>query len=224
VQVHPSLAYARAHPGAHIKTECWYILDAAPGSLIYKGVKAGVTRELFEERLRRGDGASILDCLGAVPAVPGDMHNLPSGTVHALGAGVLVAEVQTPSDTTFRIYDWGRTGREMHVQEALECIQFAPARDAVRLAPDARSGRLVSTGFYTVDERRIGPSDRETPGDGARCIVCIVIEGSCRIEPTANEFDPVNAALGATVLIPAACAARASISGAGAKILRIELM
>jgi len=153
------------------------------------------------------------------------MHNLPSGTVHALGAGVLVAEVQTPSDTTFRVYDWGRTGRELHVEEALECIQFGPARDAVRLAPGARSGQLVSTGFFTVDEMHVGPADRATLGDGKRCIVCIVIDGVCRIASSGDGLEPVSAAAGATVLIPAACAGRTSITAdAPARILRIELM
>jgi len=102
VQVHPSPGYAAAHPGANLKTECWYILEAAPGAVIYKGVKAGTTRELFAAHIRDG---TVVGDLVSVPAVVGECHTLPSGTVHALGAGVLVAEVQTPSDTTFRIYD-----------------------------------------------------------------------------------------------------------------------
>ncbi len=107
VQVHPSPEYARAHPDAHLKTECWYVMEAVPGSVIYKGVKPGVTRERFEAALRAGRGEGVVELLDAVPAIVGECHNLPSGTVHALGAGVLVAEVQTPSDTTFRVYYWG---------------------------------------------------------------------------------------------------------------------
>ena len=132
VQVHPSPEYARHHPGAHLKTECWYILHAEPGARIYKGVRPGVTRAAFESALRSGNGRGVVELLESVPAVAGECHNLPSGTVHALGAGVLVAEVQTPSDTTFRVYDWGRTGRELHIEQAMACIDFHPAPAATR--------------------------------------------------------------------------------------------
>lgn len=225
VQVHPSPAYARAHPEAHLKTECWYILDAAPDSMIYKGVKPRVTRESFEEHLRQGDAAAVLDDLGAFPAVPGEMHNLPSGTVHALGAGVLVAEVQTPSDTTFRVYDWGRTGRELHIDEALECIHFGPARDASSLAAGARSGRLVSTGFFTVDEVRPERGEPLAPGESGRCEAWIMIEGECRIGSTVDSFGPLPASKGATVLVPGACLAQMTIESSGtARALRVEVM
>ena len=101
VQVHPSPAFAQAHPEAHLKTECWFIMDHEPGAVIYKGFRPGVTPEDFR-RAMANDPASTVKMLEAVPAVVGECHNLPSGTLHALGAGVLVAEVQTPSDTTFR--------------------------------------------------------------------------------------------------------------------------
>lgn len=225
VQVHPSIAYARAHPGAHIKTECWYILDAAPGAVIYKGVKPGVTRASFEKHLRTGDGAGVLNDLEAVPARVGDMHNLPSGTVHALGAGVVVAEVQTPSDTTFRVYDWGRVGRELHVEQALECITFAPARDATRRPDAASHARLVTTGFFTVDELRVGahPSEllgAETP---ARPVVLLSLHGSSRIEHTAGAYPPLDVPAGTTVLIPASLAHSSRVSG-NATALRVEVL
>jgi mannose-6-phosphate isomerase len=152
VQVHPSRAYAASHAGANLKTECWYVLDAARGSKIYKGVKPGVTRASFEAHIREG---SLVDDLVAVPAVAGDCHTLPSGTVHALGAGVQVAEVQTPSDTTFRVYDWGRAGRELHVKESLECIDFGPAPRPTRLLDADRWTTLVENEFFRIDEVRL---------------------------------------------------------------------
>lgn len=161
VQVHPSPSYAAAHPDASLKTECWYILDALPDAKIYKGVAMGVTRERFERALRSGDGRGVVELLEAVPAIPGECHNLPSGTVHALGAGVLVAEVQTPSDTTFRVYDWGRTGRELHIDQALACIAWEPAPKATRAAPHGRT-RLVTTEFFTLDAWRLAPAERAT--------------------------------------------------------------
>lgn len=151
VQVHPSPAYAQAHPSAHLKTECWYILDAEPGSVIYKGIKPGVTPDAFARHI--ADGSVVAD-LVAVPAIPGEMHNLPSGTCHALGAGVLVAEIQTPSDTTFRVFDWGRAGRELHIPQALACIDFHEAPPATQLPPGQLRSRLVTTPFFTVDEAR----------------------------------------------------------------------
>ena len=181
VQVHPSPEYARAHPDAHLKTECWYVVDAEPGSVIYKGVKPGVTRADFERALRTGQGEGVVELLDAVPAVVGACHNLPSGTVHALGAGVLVAEVQTPSDTTFRVYDWaaeyGRAGRELHVEQALACIDFSPASAGVR-GSAAGSETLVTTPFYTV--RRV--CGGLWAGDGA-CSVVMALEGETAVGP-----------------------------------------
>ena len=123
VQVHPSEQYAAAHPEAHLKSEAWYIVDAEPGAVIYKGVKEGVTPEQFRAAL---ENDALEPLLIETPVKPGECHYLPSGTCHALGAGVVVAEAQTPSDTTFRVYDWGRTGRTLHVEEAMQCIHFGP--------------------------------------------------------------------------------------------------
>ena len=200
VQVHPSPEYAAAHPDAHLKTECWYVLEAEPGGVIYKGVKPGVTRERFEAALREGAGEGVVPLLDSVPAVPGEMHNLPSGTVHALGAGVLVAEVQTPSDTTFRVYDWaaeyGRAGRELHVEQALACIDFGAAPPATSLG-DAQSARLVTTEFFTVDVVRLGNGQWAMGNGEEGPVVVMVLEGEAAVgELTLGR--------GATALVPAA--------------------
>jgi mannose-6-phosphate isomerase len=203
VQVHPSPAYAAAHAGAHLKTECWYVLDAEPESVIFKGVRPGVGREEFERALRAGDGQGVVELLASVPAVVGDCHNLPSGTVHALGAGVLVAEVQTPSDTTFRVYDWareyGRAGREVHIEEALECIDFRPAEAATRGSNGRTLIRLVTSEAYTVDELAPGSGHPCTPG---ACTVVVCVRGGAAIE--AHGQEPVRLGTGETALIPAA--------------------
>lgn len=247
VQVHPSIAYAKAHPGANIKTECWYILDAEPGSVIYKGLRDGVTRESFERKVRSGDGSGVVDDLAAVPAVVGEMHNLPSGTIHALGAGVVVAEVQTPSDTTFRVYDWGRTGRELHIDAAIECIMWGPAREAARGVAAPSSGvaetRLVSTGFYVVDELR-SPVIADVGGGrgglvgGFRCrltqdadateraCVLMCVAGRCDVMGDASgDADTVELGLGQTMVVPAACACGAVLRmDPGAVVLRAVVM
>jgi mannose-6-phosphate isomerase len=220
VQVHPNPAYAAAHADANLKTECWYILDAAPESVIYKGVKPGVTRESFAHHIKDG---SVVNDMVAVPAVVGECHNLPSGTCHALGAGVLVAEVQTPSDTTFRVFDWGRKGRELHIEEALECIDFGPAPAAAKLPKGKISAQLVGTDFFRVDEAYL-PAGGVVPlaesVDGPR--VLIVLSGSVTIRN--GREDPVTAGTGTTALIPANLVASGqALAKAGTRVLVVSL-
>ncbi|MBC7772906.1 MAG: class I mannose-6-phosphate isomerase [Pyrinomonadaceae bacterium] len=243
VQVHPSIAYAKAHPAASIKTECWYILDAEPGSVIYKGLRPGVLRKHFEKHLHGKNGEGVVADLEAVPAIPGHMHNLPSGTVHALGAGVLVAEVQTPSDTTFRVYDWGRSGRELHVAQALDCITYGPARDATFLPPEASIGRLVSTGFFIVDELHLasdappgstlvdtmrlatsaGPEALALSND--RAVVLMIVDGDCELRWSEHSHDAIDLTRGNTVVVPAALVDTCIMTTADtAKMLRVTTL
>jgi mannose-6-phosphate isomerase len=220
VQVHPSAAYAAAHPGAHLKTECWMILDAEPGSVIFKGVKPGVTREIFERALRQGDGAGVVELMQAIPAVIEECHTLPSGTVHALGAGVVVAEVQTPSDTTFRVYDWGRTGRELHIAQSMECIEFAAAEGA-RVLPRRGVGVLSETEFFRLEGERI-------EAGGAWSGVCE--EGLPRVVMAVGtgvelvwDGGVVGVVRGATAVIPAALVATTKvIAKAGGMVLSTQ--
>jgi mannose-6-phosphate isomerase class I len=120
VQVHPSPAYAATHPEAKLKAESWYVLDAEPGAELFLGLTPGTTAADAVALAREG---RIADVLRRVPAIMGDCHTLPSGLVHALGAGVVVAEVQTASDTTYRLYDWtteyARAPRTLHLSESL---------------------------------------------------------------------------------------------------------
>ncbi|MEL6795806.1 MAG: type I phosphomannose isomerase catalytic subunit [Planctomycetota bacterium] len=203
VQVHPSRGYAASHPEAHLKTECWYVLDAEQGSLIYKGVKPGVCAAEFREAIENG---TVADVLESVPAIVGEMHELPSGTVHALGAGVLVAEVQTPSDTTFRVFDWGRTERELHIEQALACIDFGPA-PAARTAAD---GLLCANEFFKLTE------SRAATGSSRRCFeraaVVMAIAGTeIAVSSKSGRFDTLRLMTGSTAVIPATCAADADL-------------
>jgi mannose-6-phosphate isomerase len=128
VQVHPSPEYARSHPDAHLKTEAWVVLAAAPGAVIYRGIRPEVTPEEFFSDL---SGRTLVPRMVSVPARPGDCFYLPSGIGHALGAGLLVAEVQTPSDTTYRVFDWDRgdPARPLQVDEARGCLRFGAAQE-----------------------------------------------------------------------------------------------
>ncbi|MFO0784114.1 MAG: type I phosphomannose isomerase catalytic subunit [Phycisphaerales bacterium] len=123
VQVHPTPAYVRAHRDTHVKNEAWVVLDAAPGACVYRGVQEGVGAAEFRRAVAAGIVTSVLIRL---PVRTGDCVPLRSGVCHALGAGVTAAEVQSPGDTTFRIFDWNRNDpeRPLHIEEAMECILF----------------------------------------------------------------------------------------------------
>ena len=126
VQVHPDDEKGRRLAGDNGKTETWVILAAEPGSLIYAGLKSGVGPEDLDAAIRSGDVEPLLH---RFEARPGDSILIEAGTVHAIGAGVLLAEIQQMSDATFRVYDWNRVGpdgkpRQLHIREAMESIDF----------------------------------------------------------------------------------------------------
>jgi mannose-6-phosphate isomerase len=203
VQVHPSQQFALENTDAYLKSEAWYIVDAEPGAVIYKGVKAGTTAEQFRAAIENN---TVEDLIIPVPVKPGDVHYLPSGTCHALGKGVLVAEVQTPSDTTFRVYDWGRTGRELHVDQALECIEYAPA-DTSKYEPHTVNEReqtrveaLVRCEHFHIDriEMAAGYAQELTDIDP---VVWMVLEGKGEIACGAEASTTF--AKGQTLLLPA---------------------
>ena len=125
VQVHPPADKAVAM-GGEPKTEVWYFLESLPEALVYAGLKKGVTQAEFEQRLATG---GVEDTLHAIPVHTGESIFIPSGRLHAIGGGNLIVEIQQNSDTTYRVYDWGRLGldgapRTVHVRESMESIDF----------------------------------------------------------------------------------------------------
>lgn len=202
VQVHPDEHYAAAHPEAHLKSEAWIVVNALPGAVIYKDLKTHVKKDEFVEHVRCG---KVIDDLVAVPAQIGDCHYLPSGTCHALGAGVMVAEIQTPSDTTFRVFDWGRTGRELHVEQAMQCIHFGANPPAAKPAEPIEVGGLRTTSLCGTDHFCIERLDAIAPV-AFRIVtsglpeVWMLIAGSGSIH---GDHSPVQLAPGTTTLIPA---------------------
>ncbi len=127
IQVHPDPDTARRFGGSvRVKHESWHIIDAADNAVIYRGLRPGATVEALAAAMKR-DPAAIVDFLHRIPVKPGRTYYLPSGTLHALGAGVVVAEIQTPSDITYRLYDWGRIRPDsdagLDVEQGLACIR-----------------------------------------------------------------------------------------------------
>lgn len=224
VQTHPSPEYAAAHPEAHLKTESWYVVEAEPGSLIYKGVREGVTRESFEAHIKDG---SVPEDLVAFPARAGDFHHLPSGVVHALGAGVLVAEMQTPSDTTFRVFDWGRSNRALHVSEALQCIDFKSPSPAPRNFAGEASASLITTPHYSLIERNwLSSSVHEIENLPAPPIggpmLWMVIRGEGEIRSASGDFRDFSWRRGDTILFPAAMSASTCFAFRDATVLEVR--
>ena len=169
----------------------------------------GVTRESFASAVEAGTCAELLH---RVPVKPGDCHYLPSGTVHALGAGVLVAEIQTPSDVTYRVFDWNRvdsaTGqpRELHIAEALECIHFGPADESAMKRSHVASHwttvtRLVTCASFIIEKVRMAVGVEQRIAY-AEPVVWIVLTGRGKVvygrSNTELTFKP-----GDTVLLPA---------------------
>jgi mannose-6-phosphate isomerase len=155
IQVHPDDAYAQSTGLPNGKTEAWHILDAAPEAKVGLGLK----RRVSPEQLRHAiDDGSISDLLVWNTAHPGDTISVPAGTIHAIGAGLVVAEIQQRSDTTFRLFDHGR-GRELHIEGALAVADAGPADFLVtptRLT-DART-LLVSNSYFTFERIDLTPN------------------------------------------------------------------
>ena len=204
IQVHPDREYAAANPGAHLKSEAWYVLQSDPGSRVLNGLLPGTTRQAFEAALSRGDVERLIQ---SAPAKPGDCFYLPSGTVHALGAGILVAEVQTPSDTTFRVFDFNRidpsTGkpRPLQVEQALACIDFSPIAEA-EFVPRQADSPLVASPYFQLHRLHLSAGETQRIATAGPTVL-IVVEGAahlrCRDLPSA-----VPLARGEVVLLPAA--------------------
>jgi mannose-6-phosphate isomerase len=206
LQVHPDdERAARLDPPDLGKTEAWVILAAEPGSVIYAGLKRGTDRQLLEREVARGTCELLLHRFE--PHV-GDCVFLPAGVPHAIGAGLVVAEIQQSSDTTWRLFDWNRVGpdgkpRTLHVEQALEAIDYARGPVGPRMPPATdrpHLERLVECDKFVLDRWRL---DRPGPiGGDERCHFLAVVAGSMEV-----EADPAEGPLatGGTVLVPAAC-------------------
>lgn len=207
VQVHPNdEEAARLWPGEGGKTEVWFILAAEPNSRIYAGLLPGVDEKGLRNALRNG---TVGDCLHSFAPRPGDCLFLPAGTVHAVGGGVLMAEVQQTSDATFRLYDWDRRDangkmRQLHVEEALACIKWnsgpvSPVRAANYPDGASRPSKqlLTKCSYFTLEYLH---SREPFTCNGGVMQVLLVLHGRGRL---GNSPDAWELAPGDTLLLPA---------------------
>ncbi|MGQ0637091.1 MAG: type I phosphomannose isomerase catalytic subunit [Planctomycetaceae bacterium] len=216
VQVHPNDQQAPKYdPRERGKTEAWVVLDATPAACVFAGLRQGIDRQELSRALHEG---SVGDCLHRVDVAPGDCLFIPAGTVHAIGEGVLLAEVQQASDLTFRLFDWNRTDalgrpRGLHVTQALECTDFGAGpvnpvvAQVVEKTGDRQIEQLVRCPYFTIRRHAAAQPLVAAPAD--HCRLLMLIAGGLRLDcPAEGEpAGPENLTTGQTVLIPAACPA-----------------
>lgn len=148
IQVHPDNRYALKNEGQYGKTEMWYVIDAAEGAYLYFGFKKEISKEEFAKRI---EDDTLLEVLNAVPVHKGDTFFIESGTMHAIGKNILIAEIQQNSNVTYRVYDYGRVGkdgkkRELHVDKALDVTKRKPS------VPKSSYPHLADCDYFTVDK------------------------------------------------------------------------
>jgi len=212
VQVHPD-DEAASELGGEAKTEAWYIIDAVPGARIYKGLREGVG---VTELLRAVDAGTVEELLHTITPRAGDLIYLPAGTVHAIGAGVLLFEIQQNSDTTYRLFDWNRPGldgklRDLHVKEAIRSTDFSgPGNDRVepRLILDdgryRRTCRVECPAFVVEEQEILGLVTFETERRGRdRWHAVFVLDGEGTMRAFRRGGDEVFFAPGDSLLLPA---------------------
>lgn len=209
VQVHPGDSYARVHEnGEYGKNEMWYIMSAAPGSKLIYDVIPGVTKEVFARAVKEN---KIESCLKAIEVFPGDVINIPAGLVHAIGKGILLAEIQQNSNTTYRVYDFDRTDkngnkRPLHIEKALDVIDFNSGGRAekykgleIKLNSTSKKRFIVANTYFSVELYDVNGEVGEN-ADGSRFFIYTVLTGEGRIN---YESGSTSIRMGESVLIPA---------------------
>jgi mannose-6-phosphate isomerase len=206
LQVHPPAAVAPAL-GGEPKTEMWYVAAADPGAKLYAGLHRGVTREDFEQALAAG---TVADTVRALQPRAGESIFIPSGRLHAIGAGLLIHEIQQNSDTTYRVFDWNRPGldgkpRALHVAESLASIDFADFEPTMDLP---RGQVLAECAHFRVEKLPLADGQAAGAAQAERFAILSLVEGE--LESAAGRVFPA----GSLVLLPRGAAPLRARGGA----------
>lgn len=193
VQVHPDDAYALQHENGYGKTEMWYVIDTEPGAGLYVGFNRDVSREEVSQRIKDN---TIMEVLNFHLTKPGDVFFIPAGTVHAIGAGNLICEIQQSSNSTYRLYDYDRRDkfgnpRELHLEKALDVLNYR------KYEPISFDGKVSCKYFNVSFEDVEGQRQIPLSNDSFYSITCIKGAGTIVLGSTM----PINS--GETVFIPA---------------------
>ena len=207
VQVHPPDDYAKKFEGQLGKHEMWLILDAAPDSFIYYGVNRSVNRHEFAERIKSG---TLPEILNKVHVKRGDCFFIPAGTIHSIGKGIVLAEIQQSSNVSYRIYDYGR-GRQLHIDKALDVANLNPV-DIAKNSP-----HLASCDYFTVDKINLDKFVSRIEGtvDDKTFLSVIILNGRGKISAGDETFNFVK---GDSYFIPAGVGSW-QVEGAGEILL-----
>lgn len=212
VQVHPNDAQAKELEGQpRGKTEAWIVIDTEPGAKLINGVLPGITREALADAIR---DEQVRDLLSFVEVQPGDALFQRAGTIHALGPGILIYEVQQSSNTTYRLYDWGRMGldgkpRPLHIDKGLYVSDMS-LQSAVTKPPDAPSATVFDSPFFMTMRHHLNSETVEVVTEG-RFHAITVIGGALTLQAASGSIE---VATGQTALAPAVID-HFSLSGAG---------
>lgn len=218
VQVHPDDDTAFDRHNSYGKNEAWYVLEADPGARIYMGFNKDMDVPEFLDRCAKG---TLEEALNVVTPHKGDFFFIEAGTVHSAGGGLVIAEIQQLSDVTYRIYDWGRennpaTARQMHVDQALSCINYRKYDSGSLFVPAGMSGPskpLVSNKYFTANELALAQPLRIWPDRYESFILYTCLEGEAEVIPSDNsgryplrrgEWSLIPAAMSDFVLAPVA--------------------
>ena len=193
IQVHPSNEYALEHEHQYGKTEMWYILDCEPGAFLYYGFDHAITKEEFERRIQDN---TLTEVLNAAPVHKGDVFFIPSGTLHAICRGIVIAEIQQNSNVTYRVYDYGRVGadgnpRALHIRQALDVTQLTPP------APQDFGVHLSQCEYFTVD---VHEGDWGEEACEKSFVSLLVVEGEGAVQ---NGGETMAVKKGDSVFLPA---------------------
>jgi mannose-6-phosphate isomerase len=212
VQVHPDDVHAQAIGQPRGKTECWYVLEAEPGAAVALGLKAGVT---LEQVKKSGLDGTMEELLEQVPVSVGDMVFVDAGTVHAIGPGVVLLETQQTSDTTYRMFDYGRP-RELHLEQGLGVTKLKTRAGKVKPKEMDGFARLIEEKYFVVDRFDLDVMDEKRVSmAGAGCLV-----GLSGTVVVITPGDEVELLAGQAVVVPAGCGEVYVESEAGASFVR----
>ena len=209
IQVHPNDEMAQREHGKMGKSEMWYIIDAKPGSYLYAGFKQEITPEAYKRHVADG---TITDVLARHEVKTGDVFYLPAGRVHAIGAGILLAEVQQSSDVTYRIFDYNRPGmdgrpRELHTELAAQALDYHVEREYRTVYDENvnRANLIVDSPYFSVRVTETAGLFHRNLLKYDSFVITMCIEGDCHISlrATGEEFFLRE---GSSVLIPAVLA------------------
>lgn len=217
IQVHPNDEYAWRVEGEPGKTEVWIILDAEEDAFLYLGFEREISKEEFRQHIQQN---TLLEVLHKHPVKKGDVVFIPAGTVHAIGAGILLAEVQQSSNSTYRVYDFGRVGadgktRPLHIEKAVDVSVLKPASTQVpgaQLLQDmdgCKIKRLVGCPYFTIDEITLSGTTALSVNGEFVALLCL--QGSAVLASQTGDTISVN--LGETVFIPAKEAKTLTLTG-----------